>query len=134
MPDIQDKQKVDEELVDETAPPAADAAGEDGWEELRTGLGREWDFERDGALTGYWTGISEVPVEAADRKTAKALTFATIPDGEVVFVWSSYELDNALEQAGVGDKLRIQFLGRDSFTGDDGPRQVKRYKVQRATS
>lgn len=134
MPETRDKQELDGQPLDEQPPAAEPVDEEAGWETLRTGLGREWDFDKEGPLVGHWVGIEEVPVEASDRKTARAHTFAVIPTGEMVFVWSSYELEAALEQAGTGDKLRIQFLGRDSFTGDDGPRQVKRFKVQRATA
>lgn len=125
-----------EKAPETTEPVAPDvpapANAEPEWETLRTGLGKEWDFEKNGPLVGTWVGIETMPIEKdPDRTEANAYIFAD-PNGEQVFLWESHELSTALTQAGVGDKLRISFLGRDSFTGDDGPRQIKRYKVERA--
>lgn len=114
---------------DATAP--ADDSGE--WETLRTGLGKEWTFE-SGPLIGHWVGVETVPIDPPGpdgRDSADAYIFAD-SNGEQVFLWASHELATAMTQAGTGDKLRISFLGRDTFTGDDGPRQIKRYKVERA--
>jgi hypothetical protein len=105
------------------------------WQQLRPGLGREWNFDADGPLVGHWVGEETVPLDPTPqdpRTEAIALTFAVQGTGEDVFVWQSYELSKALEQAGVGDLLRITMLGRDSFTTSDGPRTVKRYRVERA--
>jgi hypothetical protein len=105
------------------------------WEPLRPGLGREWDFDREGPLVGYFVGSEAVPLEPTEkdpRTEAIALVFAERSTGEDVFLWESYELRKALEQAGPGDLLRITLLGRESFVGPDGPRTIKRYRVERA--
>lgn len=105
------------------------------WETLRPGLGEEWDFDRRGPLVGTYEGPTTVPLQpspADPRTETTAYEFTVHPDGERVFVWASYELAQALTEAGVGDLLRVELLGRSQFVGPDGPRTVKRYRVQRA--
>lgn len=125
----------------EEAPPAddvTDSPGGEEWEDVKVGLGKEWDFgsgvgEDSRPLVAFYIDTADVTLENdPDRDTARAQLFALADTGEQVFLWDSYELSTALEQVNTGDKVRITFLGRDSFTGQDGPRQVKRYKVQRA--
>jgi len=104
------------------------------WEDVSVGLGTEWDFEKRGILTGYYMGPKEIPLpekarEKTGRETAMVHEFAEKETGEAVFIWDSYQLALAMTEPGVGDLVRVEFQGRDSFTGDDGPRQVKRYKV-----
>lgn len=123
------------------APAEAPQTTDDEWEQISTGIGREWDFDKDGPLVANWVSVETVDLkppfqkdpDGNDRTKALAYVFADT-NGEQVFLWESHELSQALTQAGVGDKLRISFLGRESFTGDDGPRQVKRYKVERAVT
>ena len=105
------------------------------WEPLHSGLGREWDLESEGLLIGVWLGRETVPLEPTEndpRTEACAYKFVVRDTGEEVFVWESYELSRALEGARGGDLLRITLLGRESFTGDSGPRTIKRYRVERA--
>ena len=106
---------------------------DDDWEDVKTGLGTEWDFDKNGTLTGYYVGPREVELpegNATGRPTAMIHEFATIEGGEQVFIWESYQLAQALTEPGHGDLVRISFLGEESFKGKDGPRRVKKYKVQ----
>lgn len=117
----------------ETKTEAADAAAADEWEDVQIGLGREWDFDKNGALIAYYVDKTSVPLEDdADRTEAAARIFALEDTGEQVFLWDSYELATALDQVSQGRKVRIEFLGIDPISGKAGPRQVKRYKVQAA--
>lgn len=114
-----------------TNPPVED----DEWEDVKTGLGTEWDFDKRGMLTAYYMGPREVELpeksqEKTGRATATIYEFATVADGEQVFLWESYQLAQALTEPGMGDMVRIQFLGEETFSGSDGPRRVKKYKVQ----
>ena len=111
------------------------------WEEVTTGLGNEWDFEK-GPLVGIYQGTKEVAIkedkqqtndDGTKRTTALAHTFATVGDGELVFVWGSALLDEAFTEIGFDDKVRVEFQGRENFSGGDGkPRQVKRFRVHKA--
>lgn len=108
---------------------------EEQWEDVKTGLGREHDFERSDVLTGFYIGPERVELSIPREdgtNEATAFIFADVETGEQVFVWQSHELSVALEQVSFGDKVRITYLGRENFTGQNGPQQVKRYKVQRA--
>lgn len=121
---------------EDSAPPAEPPAAESGeeWETLRTGLGREWKFENDAPLIGTWVGVETVPLTEPREDGATEATAYIFADnnGEQIFLWTSSELETAMTQAGIGDKLRISSLGIESFTGKDGPRQIKRFKVERA--
>lgn len=117
------------------------AGTEDEWEDVRVGLGRGWDFAKDGELMGLYLGPNEVQLkepiiqdDGTERHTAVAHQFGlTDGSGEIVFVWTSYELDQALTEVGTNDKVKVMELPRESFTTSDGkPRQVRRYRVQRA--
>lgn len=115
------------------APASADTGDE--WETVNTGsIGEEWDFERDGPLTGNFLGLRTVETTKVESGEATAIQFAPIsaPD-EIVFVWMSADL-KAFEDSdmfAVGDRVRISYLGRKQFTGEDGkPRQLKQYRVQ----
>lgn len=119
------------------APDAPDnATADDEWETISTGLGKELELAEGAHWIGFYVEKVEVelPEETAakmDRKTATAHIFADLI-GEQRFAWASHELDTALVNVERGEKVRVTFLGRDSFTGADGPRQIKRYKVERA--
>jgi hypothetical protein len=109
------------------------------WEDVQVGLGRGWDFDKDGDLVGLYLGVNEVPIKEEnrrgddDRETAKAHSFGLLDNsGEIVFVWGSYEMDLAMSEIGVDDKVKIHLLGVEQFSSDSGPRQVKRYRVQKA--
>jgi len=105
------------------------------WEDIRLGLGDEWDFEALGPLTGNFLGST---TQMVDDREQTVYQFAPMDEPErVVFVWGSNQLDlafaadpNGNPLIHVGDKVRIIFLGRQQFTSDEGPRQVKRYRVQ----
>lgn len=133
----------DDAMTQEMADKAmADAAANEEWETVSVGLGTEWDFEKSGPLVGFYKGTQDVELseekqkqaaaQGNPRKTATAHQFTKGNDGEEVFVWGSHELDKAMEEIGVDEKVRITFLGIEQFKADDGPRQVKRYKVERS--
>ena len=112
---------------------------EEEWEDVKVGLGRGWDFDKDGDLIGVYLGVNEVPIKEEnrrpddDRESATAHSFGLLDgSGEIVFVWGSYELDLAMAEIGVDDKVKIHPLGVEQFKSETGPRQVKRYRVQRA--
>lgn len=109
------------------------------WENLPGGsLGDEWDFERDGALIAHFVGMQDVETQKVESGHATALQFAPVNDPDrIVFVWQSSELsqfsegDDGFPLVRTGDIVKIQYLGRDQFSGTDGkPRQIKRYRVQ----
>ncbi len=111
-----------------------DVPVDDEWDEVSVGIGTEWDFDKRGVLIGYYMGPKEIPlppksVEKTGNTVATVHEFATKDEGEAVFLWDSYQLALAMTEPGMGDLVRIEFMGREAFTGDDGPRQVKRYKV-----
>lgn len=119
----------------ETAAPVGDQSEE--WDDIRVGLGEEWDF-RDGPLVGNFLGTTTQEIEdkqTREQRTVNVHQFAPVDNPDViVFLWGSSELDAAMASDLVrqGDKMRITFLGIDQFTSDDGPRQIKRYRVQAA--
>lgn len=125
--------KTDEAV--EPVEPIEEPSAEEEWEDVRTGLGREHDFDREDTLTAIFVGAETVELKEEREdgsKEARAFIFADPETGEQLFIWSSHELGEALAQVAAGDKVRIRYLGRESFTGGKGPQQVKRYKVQRA--
>lgn len=106
------------------------------WETVQIGLGREWDFTRDGALVGNYLGSSVVETQKVESGEATAYRFAVT--GEEVFVWGSSEIVSAFSRMipgtddpiiAIGDKVRVEYLGRDSFTDANGPKQIKRYRI-----
>jgi len=106
---------------------------DDGWEEISVGAGDEWDFDKNGPLIGNFIGTQEIDLpehsQRDGRTTAKIWQFALEGTGELVFIWDSFQLGEAMTKPGSGDLVRISFEGYKSFTGTDGPRQVKQYKV-----
>lgn len=114
------------------------APEQDEWDEIRIGLGEEWDFDQDGPLTGHFLGSTTQEIEdkrTGEMRVVNVHQFAPVGDPDaVVFLWGSSQLDAAMASDLVrqGDKMRITFLGIDQFTSDDGPRQIKRYRVQAA--
>lgn len=117
---------------------AMDGAESDDWETVATGLGREWDFDRDGALIGNFLGVQVVETTKVDSGEASAYLFRSNA-GEDVFVWGSSEIEKAFARTipdtdtpiiAIGDRVRVEFLGRESFTGAKGPQQIKRFRVQ----
>lgn len=111
----------------------------DEWETVQVGLGREWDFDRDGSLIGNFLGTAVVETDKVESGEATAYLFSAHGDGEDVFVWGSAEIVKAFARTipgtddpliATGDKVKISFLGRESFTGAKGPQQIKRYRVQ----
>lgn len=114
---------------------------EDDWEEISTGIGNEWDFNvHGGTLIATYEGVEfmDIPEEKqrenADgtmRTRAKVFRFVTADSGESVFLWESHQLNEAFEDVNEGDLVKVQFDGYKSFTGSDGPRQIKQYKVSR---
>lgn len=128
------KTKDDDAIPQEMADSAMSNQDEE-WEEVRAGIGRGWDFSKDGkSLTGLYMGTQSVELpNDPDRETANAHQFGLLDgSGEIVFLWESHELNGALEEVGLNEKIRVTFLGYEPFTSKDGPRQVKRYRVQRA--
>lgn len=134
----------DDAISEEVAQEAMSNSSTEEWEDVRTGLGRGWDLEgKDGPLEGVYIDVQDVDIpkekqqtgpDGKPRETAKAFQFS-LTDGssETVFLWESHELAAALDEVGIGEKVRITFLGRENFNDGEGkPRQVKRYRVQRA--
>ena len=106
---------------------------DDGWENITVGLGHEHNPEETGTpLQGTYLGYVTKEVEDKQNggmRPTNAYRF-TNSDGEIIFMWGSYEIDEAMNTISEGDTVRISFLGRDTFTGDKGPQTVKNYKVQ----
>jgi hypothetical protein len=106
------------------------------WEDIKIGLGDEWDLEIDGALTGVLIGMDTIEVEDKQNggtRDTNAYQFETDnADNPLRFIWGSYNIDLAMKEVNAGDKIRISFTGRRTFTGDRGPQTVKSYRVQRA--
>lgn len=117
-------------------PATTDNADSTEWEDVRIGIGEEWDFESNGGepLVGNFLGSSVQ--QLTDKRTGEeraTLVHQFAPDAEqdsVVFLWGSANLDKAMEQIEQGSRVRVSFLGRDQFVKDGEPRQVKRYRVQ----
>lgn len=107
---------------------------EEVWEDVSVGLGTEHNPEEKGPLVGIYQRTDQVDV--TDKQTNEVRpTNAHIFDinGEQMFVWGSYNLDLAIQEISTGQKVRIEFKGRNNFTGDNGPQQVKNYRVQVAS-
>lgn len=117
-----------------SVPQDADGNNEDAWETVNTGsLGDEWDFDRNGPLTGNFLGVREVTTAKTQTGKAIAIQFApqANPD-EVVFIWQSADLMAFTEDDRfiIGGLYRITFLGTRQFTAADGPRIIKQYRIQ----
>lgn len=106
---------------------------EDDWEEISTGLGEEWDFDKSGQLVGTYKGTEyiDIPVEKQreGRTRAMVYNFEEAANGESVFVWESYQLRESMKEVTEGDICRIQFDGYKQFNGAEGPQTVKKFKV-----
>lgn len=111
---------------------------EDDWEEISTGIGEEWDFDKKGQLIGTYKGTEYVDIpkekqrpnkDGSIRERAMTYTFETADEGATVFVWESHQMNEAMKEVTEGDLVRIQFDGYKKFDGSDGPRQVKQFKV-----
>lgn len=129
----------DDGISQDVADEALASGSETEWETVKVGLGTEWKFESKDSppLIGLYVGTQDVeidPEKNEGRTSARAHQFTTAADGDMVFIWGSSEIDSAMEEIGLNEKVRVSYLGRDSFTSDDGPRQIKRYKVERAVT
>lgn len=111
---------------------------EDDWEEISTGIGEEWDFDKTGDLIGTYKGTEYIDIpeekqrpQADGSKRTRAMTyqFETASEGATVFVWESYQLNEAMKEVTEGDLCRLKFDGYKKFDGSDGPRQVKQFKI-----
>lgn len=112
---------------------------EDDWEEISTGIGEEWDFDKSGALIGTYRGTEYVDIPESKQRPndngetrTRAMTykFLTAADGAEVFIWESYQINEAMKEVTEGELCKIQFDGYKQFSGGDGdPRQVKKFKV-----
>lgn len=119
--------------TDETEPMAHDPSADE-WETIQTGLGSEHDFERDGPLVGSFLGSRTVTIDR-DGEAVETAVYQFSPDAqpdEISFVWESAEIKSAFSDSEIqiGTRMRIVYLGRDQFTGKNGPQQIKRYRVQ----
>lgn len=126
-------------MAKETTPPVE----ENEWEEISVGIGEQWDFDKRGDLIGVIVGAKSVDLPehsqredaSGELRTSAGIWEFMLPDtGEMVFLWDSYQLTEALKDVGSGDLVKIHFDGYRSFTGSDGPRQVKQYKVSKKKS
>lgn len=118
----------DTAAADQATPTTTD---DEGWETISTGLGKEVELAQGESFVGRYVEKVEVDLpEGSERPTATAHIFAAADTGEQRFMWAAHELDTAIVNVVRGQLCRITFEGRDSFTGTDGPRQVKRYKVE----
>lgn len=111
-----------------------DDSGE--WEDIKVGLGEEWDTEIDGPITGTFMGMEtlDVPDDNNPGSTRETNAYRIdVADSDLPnrFVWGSYNLDQAMKEIEVGDTVRIAFIGRNTFKGDRGPQTVKTFRVQR---
>jgi hypothetical protein len=119
--------------VEDTAPDTT----EDEWETIQTGLGREWDLEIEGPVVGIFTEMKTLPVEDKQNGGMRD-TNAYLLDvnGDPRFIWGSYEVDQAFltgfdgQAIPAGTKVRVEYIGRSTFSGDKGPQTVKNFKVQ----
>lgn len=105
------------------------------WEDIKVGLGREWDLEHEGPIVGTFVGMETLDVEdrqnGGTRKT-NAYRIEVSDGGDPNrFIWGSYNIDLAMAEINHGDTVRIEYLGIDNFQGDKGPQQVKTYRIQR---
>lgn len=110
---------------------------EEEWEEVKIGLGEEWDFEKNGDLIGTLVGAKNIDLpehswgtgpDGEVRKTAGVWEIAN-DNGEIFFIWDSYQLTEALTDFGRGDRIKVHFDGYRKFDSKGGPRQVKQYRV-----
>lgn len=118
-----------------TADPAANVQ----WQDVEGYIGEEWDFERADTLIGHFVGTTKrnlVGQDGRPREQSVHMIAPTDNPDRLAFVWGSYQLDRALgaDEIQQGSLVRIQFMGRRTFSSDDGPRQVKEYRIQVATS
>lgn len=110
------------------------------WETLNTGLGTAWDFDKASVLTGRYfdrqTVMTDDPQNPGQQRESDAFRFQVHGSDDLFFVWGSATLEMAFldrdgnERVRAGEPVRITYLGRDSFTGKNGPQQIKRYRVQ----
>lgn len=103
------------------------------WEDVRTGLGDEWPIE-DRPLDGNFLGMSTKELTGADGKERVQSIYQFAPmdaPDTIVFLWGSYQLDEAFREIERGTRCRVTFNGIRQFKDDKGgPRQVKNYRVQ----
>lgn len=117
-----------------TDPIIADSADE--WEDIKVGLGEEWDLE-DAPITGVFMGMEtlEVPDTNNPGSTRETNAYRIEVAGDQFpnrFIWGSYNLDLAMKEVQVGDMVRVTYIGTNSFKDDNGrPKSVKAYRVQK---
>lgn len=119
------------EAVEKDNATPADVPQDDEWERVQSGLGEQWDFEKQGDLVGTWVGaeIIELKEPGLDGKTEATAYMFQVEDGSQVFLWQSYALTNALEKVGVGERLKIAYKGQRDFTGEKGAQRVNVFEV-----
>lgn len=123
------------------------------WKTLNTGLGKEWDFEKNPVLVARYIGFERLETSDPNSSDPNATRWSNayqfsrdgltdtdgtvIVDSEVYFIWGSATIDMALtakdepdavrDDIRHGDVMRITYLGKESFKGG---RTVKRFRVQ----
>jgi len=113
---------------------------EDDWEEISTGIGEEWDFDKNSTLIGVYKGTEYVNIpeekqrvntDTGEKRTrAMTYNFIAADNGDEVFIWESYQLNEAMSEVQEGELCKVSFDGYKNFSGKDGgPRQVKKFKV-----
>ena len=109
------------------------------WETATADIGTEWNFEKDGDLIGTWVGKETIDLpehsQRVNERTGEIRDKAEIyqfrlDNGEEVFIWASHQIDAAMAKPGLYDRVKIHFKGYKSFTGKQGPQQVKEYEVK----
>lgn len=125
-------------MATKTADPVSPEVESDEWEDIKVGLGKEWDMEHEGPIVGTFMGMQTIDVPDKQSNEPDAVRATNAYAIEVNnggdpnrFIWGSYNLDQAFQSINIGDTVRVEFLGVDRFEGDRGPQTVKTYRVQR---
>lgn len=102
-----------------------DQNSEEGWEEVRIGVGDKLTLTQ-GQWTPPMTFTGTASVTNQEGEEIEAFTFLAA-DGSPVFLWQTYALERAFSQVAEGTLCRVLFLGLQELSNGQ---RVGRYRVQ----
>jgi len=102
-----------------------DWSDDKGWE-TEDGSSLSWDFKVNKRIAGVYTGNRMVTTKFGDR----AIYTIETPNHTRVDVWETAMLKRAFEKTNVGQRVRIEYLGKEQT---EKGQQVNTFKFQRET-
>jgi|SRR5882672_151862 len=107
------------------------ASSDSDWSTLVKPYGASWNFEENPVFVGTYLSTRTVELEDLNelgKMRATPVHAFVDANGEEFSIWSSYNIDMAIENVSPGTMMRIRFEGKVPVDG--GKRTVKQFTIQ----